>query len=62
MDYLMFCDQCGTPKPIETYIMREYFWIATQVYCSNCHYANPIPSYLQSLALEMREEENKRDN
>ncbi|ARK29580.1 hypothetical protein [Halalkalibacter krulwichiae] len=56
MDYLMFCDYCGMPKPIEEHIMREYFWIASHVYCSHCEIANVIPDELQSLALEMRDD------
>ncbi|WP_034744032.1 hypothetical protein [Halalkalibacter wakoensis] len=53
MDYLMFCDHCGMPKPIVEHIMREYFWIANHVYCSNCEKPNQIPTYLQELSLEM---------
>ncbi|TWI58165.1 hypothetical protein [Halalkalibacter nanhaiisediminis] len=54
MDYLMFCDHCGMPKPIGEYIMREYFWIASHVYCNNCNKPNKIPEHLQQLSLQMR--------
>jgi hypothetical protein len=54
MDYLMFCDHCGMPKPIEEHIMRHYFCIASHVYCNNCETPNDIPKHLRTLALEMR--------
>ncbi|MFC0472749.1 hypothetical protein ACFFHM_20250 [Halalkalibacter kiskunsagensis] len=53
MDYLMFCDYCGMPKPIGEHIMREYFWIASHVYCNNCDKPNEIPKELQEIARQM---------
>ncbi|ARK28778.1 hypothetical protein BkAM31D_02325 [Halalkalibacter krulwichiae] len=54
MDYLMFCDYCGMPKTIPGHIMREYFWIASHVYCSSCNKPNKIPQELQYIAMQMR--------
>lgn len=52
--YLMFCDACGVPSEIPSYILKTYF--ATEkpgVYCYNCDHLNPVPDYLRKISGEL---------
>lgn len=53
-EYLMFCDQCGLPQIIPTYILQAYIASGvTGVYCSNCAKRITVPEYLRKIAGEL---------
>ncbi|WP_157800945.1 hypothetical protein [Bacillus solitudinis] len=56
MDYLMFCNYCCKPSKIPTYIVREYFSMASHAFCQHCDEPNEIPQQVQYEAMKLKGE------
>lgn len=55
INYLMICENCGTPKIITPHVIRKY-WTSTAVkveYCKKCQRETEIPAYLKQLVDEL---------
>ncbi|RXT07270.1 hypothetical protein [Ammoniphilus sp. CFH 90114] len=56
--YLMFCQDCGLPKPLSPHVLIQYIHqeAVKKIYCDNCKSENVIPEYLRKIAIDLVKE------